>query len=1160
MASLEEKQARVTEVTQSGYRGQLLARGQARGMIWREGGLPENAPDFDNQLSYDLLSYGYALLSDGLDILEGGGDPNIARRAFEFAADAIESVSAKGTENQDRDFHRFIAASAYHLARYTARAFSMLIKSGATPNLSMTETALSLLMLREIDALEDLISEFKRSGSGTDGALSEQLAVLLNAEASDDEEDSEAENILSVFEVALTDNFFSALATAMLAFERGDNDLLESARADLTIGMQCSSELNFIPQWWCHRLAIFLIGDLWESSFHQLLPIDGGDLGQSWTNLRLLFIASLFKRDRAEIDLWPSQVEAAGRALDVSDDLVISLPTSAGKTRIAELCILACLAAKKRIMFITPLRALSAQTEVSLKETFAPLGKTISSLYGSIGVGAVDVNILTSQDVIVATPEKLDFALRNDPDILNDVGLVVLDEGHMIGLGEREVRYEVQIQRLRQRADAGGRRIVCLSAILPDDDKLDDFVGWLTNDAPDGLIQKDWRPTRLRFGHIEWRGDRGWLELTVDDERPFVPRFIEQRAPTAGQRKALFPRDQRELCLAAAWRLVEDGQSVLIFCPLRKSVEPFADAIVDLHERGFLQSVLCEDPEILSAALTVGREWFDADHSILKCLELGIAVHHGALPTPFRREVERLLREGVLKITVSSPTLAQGLNLSATALIFHGLYRNGQPINVSEFRNVVGRAGRAFVDVEGLVLYPMYNASRKNKQQWSGLIADTGGKEMESGLVKLVQYLMARMIKKHAPKDMNKLREYVLNAAYWEFPEIDDEQESKTETAAKLWPQYISMLDTAIFGLIGDGDIDDADIETALDTILQSSLWARRLAHQKEGFQNVVKAGLVGRAKYLWSQTTSTQRKAYFLAGVGLTTGQLLDMHADDVLQEMIAANATIAEGDEAAAITAFVAIARILFDIPPFSPKKIPDNWTDILSIWLKGEPISSLPNCNDPEALQFIEDALIYRLPWGMEAVRVRALAHETKIGDGLTLDDLELGLAVSAIETGTLSVASSLLIKSGFNSRSAAIKVAKETEANFDTVGGLRAWLRREPITSLSGRNDWPTVETASQWAEFIGSFRTGRNTEWIVSEKKVSAFWYNETPPIGQAVRLIARGEHAVIAAPDYEELGYVQGDVTGLTVNSIRATVSKNASELDIVNIGPKSNE
>ena len=1153
MATLEEKQARVIEATQSGYRGRLLARGQARGMVWREGILPDNAPEFSDRLSYDLLCYGYALLGDGLDILGEDGDAEIARTAFEAAADALESVTAKGEENPDRDFHRFISASAYHLARYSARAFSMLNRGSETANLSLAETAISLIMLREMDALETLISDFKRNGRGADGTLTERLSVIANL----DSEEGADDTVLSVFETALTDNFFSALAVAMLAFERGDQSLIDAAREDLSVGLACASELNHVPQWWCHRLAIFLLGDLWASSFHQQLPLDGGDLGETWQELRALFIASLYKRDRAEIDLWPSQLSAAGRAVDISDDLVVSLPTSAGKTRIAELCILACLAAKKRIMFITPLRALSAQTEVTLKRTFAPLGKSVSSLYGSIGVGTVDVDILTDQDIVVATPEKLDFALRNDPALLDSVGLVVLDEGHMIGLGEREVRYEVQIQRLRKRADADTRRILCLSAILPDDEKMDDFVGWLTNDSDDGLIKKDWRPTRLRFGHVEWRTDHGWLELTVDDERPFVPRFIEQRAPKAGLRTALFPRDQRELCLATAWRLVEDGQSVLIFCPLRVSVEPFADAIVDLYHRGFLQSVLEADPDILNAALSVGREWFDDDHAILKCLRLGIAVHHGALPTSFRREVERLLRDGVLKITVSSPTLAQGLNLSATALVFHGLYRNRKVIDISEFRNVVGRAGRAFVDVEGLVLYPMFSDTGKKKKKWAELIDNAGRKEMESGLIMLVDYLITRMVKKHKVKDIKTLKDYVLNAAYWDFPEIKSEKEEDAATAAALWPLYISMLDTAIFGLIGDDDdIEDKDIEAALDAILQSSLWSRRLKHRKKVFRKVVKTGLICRAKYLWSQTTATQRKAYFLAGIGLTTGQDLDAHSDALIQDMIVANVAIIDGDEDSAIMAMTAIAEKLFGIRPFTPKSLPDDWQNILSVWLKGGAIATLPNCNDPGTLKFIEDALVYRLPWGMEAVRVRALAHKTDLGNGFTVDDLELGLAVQAIETGTLSVSAALLMKAGFSSRTAAIAVVTETDASFETMGQLRGWLKTGEVKTLSERDDWPTSESASLWAEFVASLQSEREKVWNRSHCSVTTRWFDAAPAPGQPVRLLVGDGDPIIAMPDYTEIGQCMESVSGLESNLISATVSETSESVVITSLGP----
>ena len=62
-------------------------------------------------------------------------------------------------------------------------------------------------------------------------------------------------------------------------------------------------------------------------------------------------------------------------------------------------------------------------------------------------------------------------------------GLIVLDEGHMIGPGDRELRYEVLVQRLLRRGDAGQRRIVCLSAVLPEGEHLEDLTAWIRSDV-----------------------------------------------------------------------------------------------------------------------------------------------------------------------------------------------------------------------------------------------------------------------------------------------------------------------------------------------------------------------------------------------------------------------------------------------------------------------------------------------------------------------------------------------------------------------------------------------------------------------------------------------------------------------------------------------------
>src|SRR3546814_5422826 len=94
------------------------------------------------------------------------------------------------------------------------------------------------------------------------------------------------------------------------------------------------------------------------------------------------------------------------------------------------------LSSARRVLIVTPLRALSAQTERSFRKTFAPLGFSVSSLYGASGLSAGDEDALRTREIIIATPEKLDFALRSDPSLIDDVGLIVLDEGHMIGRSE----------------------------------------------------------------------------------------------------------------------------------------------------------------------------------------------------------------------------------------------------------------------------------------------------------------------------------------------------------------------------------------------------------------------------------------------------------------------------------------------------------------------------------------------------------------------------------------------------------------------------------------------------------------------------------------------------------------------------------------------------
>lgn len=1158
--NLEEVQELVAGAIEPGYRGRLLARGQARAMIWRDGVLPDGSPAFIPTLSYDLLSYGNSLLLLGIRLREEGGDEVLMRSAFERAGEAIEAVVSKGSpDDPRRGFFRLLAAAAFHLARLSARAFSLLHEAIDDANLSAMERGLALLILRALDDLEGEIYRWRLDGLGSDEALIQELNQLEQVS----ESDQDADPLSDALDRALLDVFYGGLGAYLLALETGEPALVQQARDELTSGLEGAGASNMVPQWWCFRLAIHLLGDLWDSSFHEILPPDvPGEDNEAWRELRSLLISTLFRRKRSEIELWPSQLEGARRSVDATDNLVVSLPTSAGKTRVAELCILRCLAQGKRVVFVTPLRALSAQTEASLRKTFGPLGKTISALYGSMGTSGFEEDALKSRHIVVATPEKLDFALRNDPAILDDVGLVVLDEGHMIGLGEREVRYELQIQRLLKRPDADQRRIVCLSAILPEGDEFDDFVGWLRRDQEGGAVSTSWKPTRVRFGEVYWYTDRARLEFRVGGETAFVDNFFGPREPTSGKREEPFPRNQRELVIATAWRLVEDDQSVLIYCPERRSVEPYAAAIVDSVNKGFLGSVLKIDPQELSPALSIGAEWLGEGHPILQCLSLGVAVHHGALPTPFRKEMERLLRDGKLLVTVSSPTLAQGLNLTATSVIFHALIRNRKVIPAPEFKNVIGRAGRAFVDVEGLVIHPMFDKHAYRRRQWESLIKGVGQISLESGLFRLVLSLLLRLSDALDLTDTDDLLEYIVNnAAAWDFPEVAGEAEDKRDAEAQDWERYITILDTALLSLLGDQELDAAEISAQLDDILQSSLWHRCLQHHNEDIQSVLTGALKARANAIWEQSTAPQRRGYFLAGVGLRTGQMLDAAAGNANALLVAANAHINDGDVEDAIAAITGLAEIIYGIDPFVPDPFPDNWKDILRAWLEGRPLAEFTAGNGPDVLRFVENGLIYKLPWGIESVRVRAEANgDTFDDDGLfTIDDFEVGLAVPAIETGTLNLSAATLMQAGFSSRLAAIKAVEDTNATFQNSQELKAWLDSDLVQALNEDENWPTPESRKLWIEFTREYIPPERSIWKTQDVAVSIELFDPENDFfeGANVRLLKKGEEVILFSASTTVIGRLRGNLASTPRGVIIAKMSEDPDILNVRYIGPE---
>ncbi len=295
-----------------------------------------------------------------------------------------------------------MGAASYHLAGYSAMAYSLMSQVDINANLSPAERAVVRLLLCDLMALRSEAETWLKSPDHSDDFITARIA------AGEDDIDTACS-------VILTTAAYSSFTFFDFALQTGGNMLHQRALTVLNSALKVAQATGAVTLWWLIRLASNLITDLWSKSLHQLLPLTG-PTGEEWyDDLRELFLTSLYVRKIAEVELWPSQIEAAKRSVDLTDDLVVALPTSAGKTRIAEICTLMTLSAGKRVLLVTPLRALSAQTERSFRKTFEPLGFSVSSLYGASGAMPGDQDTLRSSDIVIATPEKLDFALRSAP-------------------------------------------------------------------------------------------------------------------------------------------------------------------------------------------------------------------------------------------------------------------------------------------------------------------------------------------------------------------------------------------------------------------------------------------------------------------------------------------------------------------------------------------------------------------------------------------------------------------------------------------------------------------------------------------------------------------------------------------------------------------------
>ncbi|MEU9836282.1 DEAD/DEAH box helicase [Streptosporangium sp. NPDC048047] len=635
--------------------------------------------------------------------------PTIAQ-AYTDLADAHPGATARRIELLA------VAASTWSLAGYQANAAKLAGDYLAEIDLGAGTAPAAVPVVEQAApaAIAALVGVILRRDLGEVtrlGALAEeavpQLGARLLAAAGIEPLDRSDAAVLAAY------GLLGRAARALARFwRRGERAAGAAALADLRQAARLVLQANVVDTWVLLDNLAHVVEDAVATSPWRLLR-----RAPTWNGLWERYLRARALAQPPVVQVWPSQRQVLEAGLLDRDQphLTVTMPTSAGKTHLAEWAILHALAAAaapgappKLAVYIVPSRALAAEVERHLSASLTPLALRVSGLFGGSEHVGYELHLLATTDVLVVTSEKFDLLLRNDPDLAARLALVVVDEGHLLGEGERGLRLELVMTRVR--TIAPGARLLVLSAVLPN---ADDVAAWLDPARP-RRAEVGWSPSQLNIGVFTWKGreavgQQGFVEYRSGDADHdfFLPYVLTRRR----LRSKLFPVETKDIAAELALHYQRLGP-VLVAAPRKASTATVARAVRVAADRADV--VLgADDSGLVPAGMRAHRdrvievitEYAGADHELVGLVGHGIGYHHADIPEAIRQELEKAYRAGALRVLAATSTLGQGVNLPAKTVIVAGVHRGRDDrLSVRDFLNTAGRAARPFRETEGHVI------------------------------------------------------------------------------------------------------------------------------------------------------------------------------------------------------------------------------------------------------------------------------------------------------------------------------------------------------------------------------------------------------------------------------------------------------------------------
>ena len=423
------------------------------------------------------------------------------------------------------------------------------------------------------------------------------------------------------------------------------------------------------------------------------------------------FVETLTKSGRPVFELlYPQRMAILEKGLldPANKAVVVNLPTSSGKTLMAEFRILQAISLfgdDARVAYVVPTRALANQITARLRHDLNELGIIVEKMSGAVEIDGFEENMLTGQwpfHVLVTTPEKLQLLIRHPEGRFADsLVLAIIDEAHNIADESRGLNLEMLISIIKNDCDKAN--LLLLTPFIPNSQEI---ASWLAPGRSKSIeMGLEWRPNEMVVGTYHLDGADGGACTTVFKPLITSAKTIEldDKIPIGEIGTFSLPpsriRNTKYRLSALLATQIARSRSFLVLVGNPRDAWRTADLISDNMDQYHAAD---NDNVRLVAKFAVSE--LGSKFPLAAYLKKGVGMHHSGLPEEIRMLVEWLMEAGLLRIMVATTTIAQGVNFPVSgALISSTAYPYGKSMPTRDFWNLAGRVGRIDQPSVGLV-------------------------------------------------------------------------------------------------------------------------------------------------------------------------------------------------------------------------------------------------------------------------------------------------------------------------------------------------------------------------------------------------------------------------------------------------------------------------